>query len=1183
MALDDDVIKYSDIIQPDASLDILVNKLEEISKSYSVMVETIKAGTDKIAASLNSASGATKKGKEVISEAAEAANRLERAYRDLIIAESEEGKMIAQLKALTSDANKASVAELRALEAKAGSYDKLQRELKEHVALYKSLTTAEREDAAMGKELINQILDYKNQIKALDAELKPHIEQLSRVQKAEQELAFLRSEEGKRLLTLQKEIRAVKAAYNEQKIEVDPLVTAKEKLVFAQSAEYKNLQRLNFETKKQQRIAKLTAVINATQEDSYERLSAEYALGKIRLSQLNQAQIEHTKEGRDLVALLNQTYAKMRLLQESTGNYALGVGMYNRAFEGLNFSIAQVVRELPAAAVSLNTFFLGISNNIPMVVDEINKLRKAGTSGIGIIKGIGKAIFGWQTLLIIGLTAFSMYGEEIISWVGNLFKAKDAVLSFTDAQKALSEELKSTNANYGDSVVSLHKLAAEWQSLTTTTAMQAWIKDNKSEFDKLGISITTINDAELAFVTNTQDILQALDLRAQAAAATKLATEKYEAAFVKQKELEADIAKFQERGWGFGKVGEFNRRRAEIEGLKSEASAYLKLSSAANLASKAKINAAGLSAVDPLKTKKPKSSRTREGRDVSDMLNNEQRRAQKNYETSQTNLEREEFEKRRSAAKAAYDDKVTAAENANAKLERIFKDESNKYKDLTAEQKEQIQETIATNNRAIESYRAEYKQELQDIATDEEIFTVKHTIDALNLKLAAIKKGGEDEFNLRKQILEKQKQLALAENAKLPASKRQDANAIIADYDKRGRVMAGEYLTQVFDQQQELEAALFNTVERTEAEITKFRLTQEALRWTFLIDLARKGMLDWSDAQLEAANATFKQLQNQVTNLTKDNSFLGRVAEHGLLGALIVGFGNKEGWGADMIQGVLEGVDTLKQSVLSNLSAILDAEVEYAERMKEIADERVADAQRAYDAEVEGRNKGYANNVATAKKELEQEKRNQQQKQKLLEEAQRRQEALNSITQASSLITASAQLWQSFSGIPIVGPALAIAAIATMWGSFTAAKVKARQMTAISEEYGEGGLEFLEGGSHASGNDIDLGVNNQHNRRMRAEGGEALAIINKKNTRRYRRILPDVIDSFNKGTFEAKYLNAFGNLPNTYLLGTRSNTDLTRLESEVAKIRKQGETQYFLGPDGTIIELRGNVKRTIKS
>ena len=100
---------------------------------------------------------------------------------------------------------------------------------------------------------------------------------------------------------------------------------------------------------------------------------------------------------------------------------------------------------------------------------------------------------------------------------------------------------------------------------------------------------------------------------------------------------------------------------------------------------------------------------------------------------------------------------------------------------------------------------------------------------------------------------------------------------------------------------------------------------------------------------------------------------------------------------------------------------------------------------------------------------------------------------------------------------------------------------------------------------------------------MRAEGGEALAIINKRNTRRYKGILPDVIDSFNKGTFEDKYLNAFGSLPDSYFIGMKSNTDLTRLEAEVAKIRKQGETQYFLGADGTIIELKGNVKRIIKS
>lgn len=1183
MALDNDAIKYSDIIQPDGSLDNLINKLDEITRSYSTVVETIKAGTDKIAASLNSASGATRKGKEAISEAAEAATRLERAYRELTIAESEEGKMIAQLKALTQDANRASVAELRALEAKAGSYDKLQQELKEYVTLYKSLTEAEREDAAMGKELINQILEYKNQIKALDAEIKPHIEKLTRLQKAEQELAFLRSEEGKQLLTLQKQIRAVKAEYADEKAAVDPLVEAKKRLAEAQTAEYQELQNVNRETQKQQKIAKLTAIINSTQEDSYERLSAEYALGKIRLAEMTQEQIRNEEAGRELVAQLEKTYAKMKLLQESTGYFGLGVGQYNRAFEGLSFSVAQVVRELPAATVSLNTFFLAISNNIPMVVDEINKLRKAGTSGISILKGIGKAVFSWQTLLVAGLTVFSMYGEEIISWVGKLFKAKDAVLSFAEVQRALAKELESTNASYGDSVVALNTLVAEWRTLSTNDEMLRWIKDNKSEFDKLGVSITNINDAELAFVTNTEDLLKALDLRAQAAAATKIATEKYEEAFVKQKELEADVAAFRERGWGFGKVNEFNKKREEIANLKKEAQGYTSLASAANLAARAKIKAAGLSTEDPLKDKKTRTSKEGKGRMVADLLNAEQLKAQKNLNRALTEQEVEAFKKRRDAAKDSYDEKVMAAKNSNEKLKRILANEEDDYRDLTDEQKKQVEETIKTNENAIAEYKNVYLKTLDDIAKDEAIYMVQNLIATQELRLKTLKEGSEEEFQLRQEILQNQMKLALLQNAKLPASQQQDPELIKQGYAKQGDIAAGTRFMEVFDQQQALEDARFNAVVHSEYEITRHRLAQERHRWNWLITLAETGGLDWTQAQIDAAKATVEGINREIGRLDKQNNFMGKVTEHGLFGALFAGWGSKKGMDDQQIQDAIAGFNTFANSVISNLQAILQAEVEYAERMKELADERVDAAQKAYDAEIEGRNNGYAHNVATAKKELEQEKKNQQQKQRLLEEAQRRQEALNTVTQASSLITASAQLWQAFSSIPFVGPALAIAAIATMWGSFAAAKVKARQVTASSEEYGEGGLEFLEGGSHASGNDIDLGVNNSRNRRMRAEGGEALAIINKRNTRRYKGILPDVIDSFNKGTFEDKYLNAFGSLPDSYFIGMKSNTDLTRLEAEVAKIRKQGETQYFLGADGTIIELKGNVKRIIKS
>lgn len=192
---------------------------------------------------------------------------------------------------------------------------------------------------------------------------------------------------------------------------------------------------------------------------------------------------------------------------------------------------------------------------------------------------------------------------------------------------------------------------------------------------------------------------------------------------------------------------------------------------------------------------------------------------------------------------------------------------------------------------------------------------------------------------------------------------------------------------------------------------------------------------------------------------------------------------------------------------------------------------------------------------------------------------------MNAVTQASSLVTASANLWSSFSSIPIVGPALALAAIATMWTSFAVAKIKAKQVTASqSDEYGEGGLEFLEGGSHASGDDIDLGVKNKKKRRMRAEGGEALAIINKQRTRKYRKILPDVIDSFNKGAFEDKYLNAFASSDGLNIsLNSNGSVDLSKIEDDVRSIRKQSETKYYTLPNGTVVIQHKNVKRIIKN
>lgn len=1307
---EDDKIKYSDIIQPDDSIEKLVKQLGELNQQYEVMVNAIRAGADRVVHALKSVSGATSDGRKSIDEATASTSRLERAQNELKLAISDTGKQIAWLKAQTADANKTTVEQQRYLQQAVSSYDRLKSDLKEAVSLYKSLTDAERADSQMGQQLLNDIINLKNQIKALDDTMKPHIQTLSEVEKAEQRLAYLQSDEGKRLTELKRKISELTSSRRQQQATIDPIAQAQQKLAYAQSEENQQLKLYSTQIKEANRVAQLQATIAASAEGSYNRLSAQYELNKIKLNQMSAAEREAADGGKKLETETNALYQQMIKLQEATGNYRLSVGHYQRTWDGLGISISQVVRELPAAAVSLNTFFLGISNNIPMVVDEINRLRaqnKAlqaeGKATVSVTKSIVKALFSWNTILVIVLTVLSTFGGQIIEWIGNLFKGRAAVISLTDALDNIAKELEETNGGYGDNIVSLKQLQQEWKNLKTTAEKNQWIKDNKSEFDKLGIAVNDVTDAENIFVNNTEAVVNALRLRAKAAAAQKLAAEQYEKALVARNKAETEAAKGPS-GWdkfknwfvqstlrGGGETGyvpqanldlaeqvsaeDFKQQR--IKDLKDEADAaektgdaYFDLAAGYEKAAKAELDAAG---VDELHKKT-----RREPRDLTNIINQNSIKAQKEYEESITALQKDEFAKRRKTAADEVQNENNKLREMLRKNDEYVKNVDGKYKKLTEDQKKQIAQqnawinsTIANNLKTLalqleqiqreqaanslrlqretqtgavsptpiaenapkntettvttnvtvtrdasqmeaslveerelmrQNLEAEYKLVLDTnakllAAGDEHARSEEEILIELNKKklqlyadydkqilsarerdienqLELVKKGTEEELQLLLQQNEVRRQLALAQNAAKPAEQQVSTSVINAQFDKSAAQTKGSFQMTSFDEQQALDKAVFNEVKRSETEITRFKLEQEKARWEKQIALAESGGLDWSQAQIDAAKATVKGIDRELSEL---NDFIKNIGKKGLGGTLL----EKLGFDDDQIDALKDAVNI----VIEQLQSIMDAEVELAEQAVEAAEARVEAAQKAYDAEVEARNNGYANNVATAKKELEQEKKNQQEKQKMLAAAQKRQENLNTVIQASSLITASANLWSSFSSIPIVGPALALAAIATMWTSFAVAKVKAKQVTASqSEEYGEGGLEFLEGGSHASGNDIDLGVENKKKRRMKAEGGEALAIINKQRTRKYRKILPDVIDSFNKGTFEDKYLNAFGNSNRLNIsLNSNNSIDLSKIEDDVRSIRKQNETRYYTMPDGTVIMQHRNVKRIIKN
>lgn len=138
--------------------------------------------------------------------------------------------------------------------------------------------------------------------------------------------------------------------------------------------------------------------------------------------------------------------------EQATGRYQRNVGNYASSWNGLSVSVQQAARELPSLAVGWNTFFLAISNNLPMLADELKKAAAeykafkmavaAGNNDVAKVAPVWKqlitSIFSWQTALVAAITLLSVYGKDIIEWTKNLLGADTA-------QKRLNESLKEFN------------------------------------------------------------------------------------------------------------------------------------------------------------------------------------------------------------------------------------------------------------------------------------------------------------------------------------------------------------------------------------------------------------------------------------------------------------------------------------------------------------------------------------------------------------------------------------------------------------------------------------------------------------------------------------------------------------------------------------------------------------------
>ena len=88
-------------------------------------------------------------------------------------------------------------------------------------------------------------------------------------------------------------------------------------------------------------------------------------------------------------------------------------------------------------------------------------------------------------------------------------------------------------STYAQLMTTYNKLKNQWNSLVNEHQKTAWIKENKSQLHSLGIEVNNVADAEKAFNSNTNAVVQSFIRRARAAAQMAKMTELYK----KQMEL----------------------------------------------------------------------------------------------------------------------------------------------------------------------------------------------------------------------------------------------------------------------------------------------------------------------------------------------------------------------------------------------------------------------------------------------------------------------------------------------------------------------------------------------------------------------------------------------------------------------------------------------------------------------
>ena len=863
--------------------------------------------------------------------------------------------------------------------------------------------------------------------------------------------------------------------------------------------------------------------------ESYNRLAALYTRLKIELNKYSQEEISNNKVLLDKQKQAEATMEKMKALQAATGRHTLDVGNYSKALNGLGSATQQIVREAPSLATSFNQFFLAISNNIPIFTDAFKRVKEEmGSTRIALMQTL-KSLFSWQTAMVLGLTLLSKFGNEIIKWAGSVLGFGKAFDAAAEGLKAYNETMSKVSGQMAESSAELETYIYVLENGNKTEAEQAEIVQLVNEKYARQIEYLGLN------ITDTQSLIDAKD---------KLIN-----VLVREAEARGVLNKITELS---GKIAERETSEEYVDLVNKAEEAQRQLNSALQTTNfqiigfwQDRLISANASLADYNK---------------------------------ETEVLIDHLGRLRDKALEINWGTLLGGDGGGGKGGKSVRNRDLEF--IRAAQDAALEATQESIFKETEAIRLEYTRRIEDLRTylaeqrklkeDEREITVAGETAILSqiksLHLVMDKEIADAWFEmLSSQVGDLTRTLDAETDAFAKALDDMDRKALKSSLGKTvfGDKSAEKALQMKYQQRQsEIRLSTFG-----DKDAQKTQLRGAEIEY-------KEGLLElW---QKDATKTTWEieRLRNEIALLKKEASDEGEMSWFEKLEKKLEDKLGKKG-----LSKITRAVQQAASYVMEQFQTIAQARVDLANTMVEQSQRELDATKSTLDQEIEARNNGYANNVALAQQEYLEKQRINEQALAEQQAAVEAQERLNTVQQVVSLITASANIFSSLSSIPFgVGIPIAIGLIATMFGAFAAAKVQASQLAA--QTYGEGGTELLSGGSHQSGRDIPLGTM-PDGRERRAEGGEYLAVINKRSSRKYGSVIPAVIDALNAGVFEQKYGNAFRGDAGIVVNVDGSTDAIERFHDDMKKaMGRKTETRLA---DGTRVITYGHTRKIIRS